>query len=330
MRKISIWQTQWKHCWGIRSSANDSFPAVAYRLKSGKKVREKKVTHTHESDWVLHLVALWLGVDSASSLFSRHVQDVLWHRKPYLKVDGRARSSPVRGGSLLLSQRVRVHIVGPTQHIWGFFSPLLLQPAPPEQLMLSSKWTHWPELHRQNIPFCRPPQPRFELHNLPSFLHRQPAVSSLGWGFRRLLLMNSLTLDRCASLRVFGQVVQNTSHYISEPSSFMTLCSGRSSPLPFNFGRSVLSPLRVFISVLCVYVECCGGGHLALLTAGSCFSIRRGIYGKSPRCFVFCALLTLLLTAEFKVRIILSGFHWPCKTLSFLSGASTSFLCLMT
>lgn len=255
VRKISIWQTQWKHCWGIRSSANDSFPAVAYRLKSGKKVREKKVTHTHESDWVLHLVALWLGVDSASSLFSRHVQDVLWHRKPYLKVDGRARSSPVRGGSLLLSQRVRVHIVGPTQHIWGFFSPLLLQPAPPEQLMLSSKWTHWPELHRQNIPFCRPPQPRFELHNLPSFLHRQPAVSSLGWGFRRLLLMNSLTLDRCASLRVFGQVVQNTSHYISEPSSFMTLCSGRSSPLPFNFGRSVLSPLRVFISELNAVVE---------------------------------------------------------------------------
>lgn len=48
-----------------------------------------------EPEWALHFVAPQLGVDSTSSLFSLHVQDVLWHRKPFFKVNGRAGRSPV-------------------------------------------------------------------------------------------------------------------------------------------------------------------------------------------------------------------------------------------
>lgn len=81
-------------------------------------------------------------------------------------------------------------------------------------------------------------------------------------------------------------------------------------PVSFTdiFGWFVLSRVHAFISVMCISVECCGRGHLASLTAGSYFSICRGIYGKSPHCFVFVALLILLHGPEVKVRQLFLAF----------------------
>lgn len=177
---------------------------------------------------------------------------------------------------------------------------LLLQPvcespsAPPEQLVLklkvnpltlssAGKTSH-------SVAFLS-----LSLNSItsPPSLRRQPAVSGLAWAFRRLLLMYSPRLDHCGSVHTFGHEFQDTSHHISELSAFMTLRSTRGSPLTLTFtaicGWSVPSRLHAFISVLCIYVECCGRGHLASLTAGRCFSTHRGVYGKSPCCFVFCS-----------------------------------------
>lgn len=110
-----------------------------------KRWGEKKGhKHTLELDWALHLVAVWLDVDSASSLFSRHVQDVLWHRKPYLKVDGRAGSSPVQegGDGCLCSSCQReseCRQSDPARHIWCFSSPLSA-PATCLQVSVSAAW----------------------------------------------------------------------------------------------------------------------------------------------------------------------------------------------
>ena len=91
-------------------------------------------------------------------------------RAVWLRREGMGAFAPV-----IVSQSARSH----TQYDTSDASPplfLLLQPvcwsqsAPPEPLMLSSKWTRWPELHWQNIPFCRPPQPPVKLYQPPCCL----------------------------------------------------------------------------------------------------------------------------------------------------------------
>lgn len=158
------WFTDWvcaAPCSDIRSSANDSFPVFGYRLKSCKKRKkkngEKKGHDQMKLDWALLFVAKQLGVDSTSSLFSQHVQDVVWHRKPYLKVDGREGRSPVqdRGDVRFCCGESESRQSDPARHILCFSSSLCscsMQPVCmslsvlPEELMFSAQWTHWPQL----------------------------------------------------------------------------------------------------------------------------------------------------------------------------------------
>lgn len=88
------------HSSDLRSSANDSFPVVSYRLRSRKKEKkreEKVMNQMNMRQIVCCICGHALTASSTSTLFSLHVQDVLWHRKPYLKVSGREGRSTVLG-----------------------------------------------------------------------------------------------------------------------------------------------------------------------------------------------------------------------------------------
>lgn len=119
-------------------SANDSFPVFGYRLRSCKK-REKR-SGVDKRPWIkwaqvrLRFCDHTVGVNTTSCLSTLHMQDVLWHRKPYLKVSGREGRSPVQqgrgglggGGSAAASQKTD----SPTRHVTSDASPPLSFPAP--------------------------------------------------------------------------------------------------------------------------------------------------------------------------------------------------------
>lgn len=148
-------------------------------VKREKKMGENKGHDQIKSDWALLFVAKQLGVDSTSSLFSQHVQDVLWHRKPYLKVDEREGRSPVQDRGDVRFCCSESEADSWTQHVTSYASPPLSVPAPcnlfacPCQRRLRSSCSAHSELidpssAGKNISLCHPPLPHFELHNLPS------------------------------------------------------------------------------------------------------------------------------------------------------------------
>lgn len=169
---------------------------------------------------------MWLGVDSASSLFRRHVQDVLLHRKPYLKVDGRAGSSPVQEGGKGCLRSCHGDVYSRTQHVTSDASPPLSLLLPPTclQVSVSAAWaahvkcrvnpvtrallaktSHSVALPSLNSNSITSPRSLF-LFEKKNDIHGRPAVSSLGPGFTRLLLMYSLRSDHCGSASIFGEV----------------------------------------------------------------------------------------------------------------------------
>ena len=147
--------------------------------KEKKKGRKGHESNEHESDWALLFVAMQTVLTSVL-----RVQDVLCHRKPYLKVSGGEGRCLVRqrwgwgwGGCVVVSQTAD----RPPQHVTSDASPPLSVSAPWSNLFaclcqrrLRSLCSARSELidlssaGSNNISFCRPPQPCFELRNLPS------------------------------------------------------------------------------------------------------------------------------------------------------------------
>lgn len=136
------------------------------------------------NDWI----AFWNH--TTSGLFSLHVQDVLWHRKPHLKVtggEGRSLVLVVGCSPKKLFWWVSRSGSYPACHIWWFSSSLFLchptclhvpclhvPVSSYEQLVFSTQWTHWVHSLSSLIEFtagnnilqCRPPQLSFELCDL--------------------------------------------------------------------------------------------------------------------------------------------------------------------
>lgn len=218
-------------------------------------------------------------------------------------------SSPVQGGKGCLCS-CHGDAYSRTQHVTSDASPplSLLLPATCLQVSVSAAWaahvkcrvnpvtrallaktSHSVALPSLNSNSITSPRSLF-LFEKKMDIHRQPAVSSQGPGFTRLLLMYSLRSDLCGSARIFGEVPKYfwllNHHYLWHygPQGFFY-------PLTFSDTYRWLSCfVRMLFFVSYTYVECCGRGHLASLTAREQLHHSHGYLWEIPTlvCIMLC------------------------------------------